>query len=71
LSAPPRWKIAVVTWLGICPTVYLAFLLTLPYVASWGLFPRVVLLTLLVVAAMTWIVAPGLTRLFRHWLNRR
>lgn len=24
---PPRWKVAVVTWLGICPTVYLLFLL--------------------------------------------
>jgi uncharacterized protein len=24
--SPPRWKIAVVTWLGICPTVYLLFL---------------------------------------------
>ena len=26
-SPPPRWKVAVVTWLGICPTVYALFLL--------------------------------------------
>lgn len=69
MTAPPRWKVAVMTWVGICPTVYLAFLLTTPYIASWALFPRIVLLTLLVVATMTWIVAPGLTRLFRPWLS--
>jgi uncharacterized protein len=69
MTTPPRWKIAVVTWLGICPTVYLAFLLTGPFVASWSLLPRVMLLTLIVVATMTWLVAPALTRLFRPWLK--
>ena len=69
MTTPPRWKIAVVTWLGICPTVYLAFLLTWPYIASWPLLPRVMLLTVIVVATMTWLVAPVLTRLFRPWLN--
>jgi antibiotic biosynthesis monooxygenase (ABM) superfamily enzyme len=69
MSTPPRWKIAVVTWFGICPTVYLAFLLTLPYIASWALLPRIMLLTLIVVATMTWVVAPALTRLFRPWLH--
>jgi antibiotic biosynthesis monooxygenase (ABM) superfamily enzyme len=71
MTTPPRWKIAVVTWLGICPTVYLAFLLMWQYIASWALLPRVMLFTLIVVATMTWIVAPALTRLFRPWLNPR
>jgi antibiotic biosynthesis monooxygenase (ABM) superfamily enzyme len=66
--SPPRWKIAVVTWLGICPTVYLLFLLTSSLMASWSLLPRTVVLTLAVVALMTWVVAPQLTRLFRPWL---
>lgn len=67
-SGPPRWKVAVVTWLGICPTVYLLFLITTDLLKSWWLFPRIVLLTLLVVALMTWVVAPRLTRLLRPWL---
>lgn len=67
-SPPPRWKVAVVTWLGICPTVYALFLLLGPLLAPWPLLPRVMLLTSLVVIAMTWLVAPQLTRLLKPWL---
>lgn len=67
-SPPPRWKVAVVTWLGICPTVYVLFLLTGDLLKSWGLLPRTLVLTVAVVAIMTWGVAPQLTRLFRFWL---
>jgi len=66
--SPPRWKVAVVTWLGICPTVYVLFLLTSDLLKSWYLLPRTVLLTLAVVIVMTWVVAPQLTRLLRPWL---
>lgn len=65
---PPRWKVAVVTWLGIFPTVYLLFLLLGDLLTPWSLLPRIFLLTILVVAIMTWGVAPQLTRLFRAWL---
>lgn len=68
VSPPPKWKVAVVTWLGICPTVYLMFLLFGHLVAPWPLFPRIFFLTLLVVPLMTWLVAPQLTRLFKPWL---
>lgn len=65
---PPRWKVAVVTWLGICPTVYLLFWAMGDFLSSWWLLPRTVLLTLAVVVLMTWVVAPQLTRVFRSWL---
>jgi antibiotic biosynthesis monooxygenase (ABM) superfamily enzyme len=65
---PPRWKVAVVTWLGIFPTVYLLFKLLGDILAPWSLLPRIFVLTMLVVAIMTWGVAPQLTRLFRPWL---
>ncbi|CAN5465692.1 hypothetical protein BH09PSE5_BH09PSE5_22800 [soil metagenome] len=67
---PPRWKIAVVTWLGICPTVYVLFLLTGDLMKSWPLSLRTVALTIAVVAVMTWVVAPQLTKLLRPWLTR-
>lgn len=66
--SPPRWKVAVVTWFGICPTVYLLFLLTGDWMASWWLLPRTIVLTLAVVVVMTWFVAPQLTKFFRSWL---
>lgn len=65
---PPRWKVAIVTWLGICPTVYFLFLLLNAPLASWPLLARVGVITALVVMVMTWLVAPQLTRLFRPWL---
>jgi uncharacterized protein len=67
-NPPPRWKVAVVTWLGICPTVYVLFLLLGELLAPWPLLPRVMLLTSLVVVSMTWLVAPQLTRLLKPWL---
>ncbi len=65
---PPRWKVAVVTWLGIFPIVYLLFLLLGDFLSPWSLLPRIFLLTILVVAIMTWGVAPQLTKLLKSWL---
>lgn len=67
-TPPPRWKVAVVTWLGICPTVFLLFVLLGPLLAAWPLLPRVMLLTALVVLIMTWLVAPQLTQWLKPWL---
>ena len=68
-AAPPRWKVATVTWLGIFPTVLLLFMTVAPLLADWHLVPRVVVITLLVVLIMTWVVAPRLTRWLHPWLH--
>lgn len=65
---PPKWKVAVVTWLGIFPTVYMLFFLLGDLLAPWPQLPRLMLLTVLVVGLMTWVVAPQLTRLLKPWL---
>jgi antibiotic biosynthesis monooxygenase (ABM) superfamily enzyme len=67
-ALPPRWKVAVVTWLGIFPTVYLLFLLLGDWLAPWSLLSRIFVLTMLVVVIMTWGVAPQLTKLLKTWL---
>ena len=66
---PPRWKVAVVTWLGIFPTVLLLFVTVVPWLAAWPLVPRTMVVTALVVLIMTWVVAPRLTRWLRPWLH--
>ena len=66
--SPPRWKIAVVTWLGIFPTVYLLFFVLGELLAPWPQVLRLMLLTVLVVGLMTWVVAPQLTRILKPWL---
>jgi hypothetical protein len=67
-NPPPRWKVAVVTWLGICPTVYVLFLVVAPFLADWPLLPRVMVITALVVLVMTWLVAPRLTTWLKPFL---
>jgi antibiotic biosynthesis monooxygenase (ABM) superfamily enzyme len=68
-TPPPRWKVALVTWLGICPAVYVLFLLLGEALAAWPLLPRVMLITALVVLLMTWVIAPRLTAWFKPWLH--
>jgi antibiotic biosynthesis monooxygenase (ABM) superfamily enzyme len=66
---PPRWKMAAVTWFGIFPLVLVFSNLVGPVLSPF-LHPvlGVAVVTLLTVGAMTWLVAPTLTRLFAHWL---
>jgi uncharacterized protein len=70
-KAPPRWKVAIVTWLGIFPTVLLLFLTVAPLLAHWPLVPRTMVITVLVVVLMTRVVAPRLTRWLAGWLHAR
>lgn len=65
-GTPPRWKMAIVTWLGVFPAVLFW---------SWLLSTRLYMLhpiaiTILVVASLTWAIMPRLTGVLRPWLNK-
>jgi antibiotic biosynthesis monooxygenase (ABM) superfamily enzyme len=66
---PPRWKMAVVTWMGIFPLVLLTSYTIAPALGGW-IHPLLVTLivTGLITAAMTWVVMPTLVPLFSNWL---
>ena len=68
---PPRAKMAVVTWMGIFPVVsfYLWLVSRWPGFVEQPFLPRTAVFTALIVATMTWVVMPRLTRLMRGWLN--
>src|SRR5215831_9641275 len=65
---PPRYKMALVTWLGIFPLVLLFSNVVGPWVASVHPLLGVMVVTALVVVAMTWLLMPLLVRLFAAWL---
>lgn len=67
---PPRVRMAVVTWLGIFPTVsfYLLLIQLWPGFVEQPFLPRTAVFTALIVATMTWGVMPRLTRL--PWIRR-
>lgn len=70
--APPRWKQAVVIWLGFFPTNLLATWLfsLLPWFGDLPLVVRVLISTVLLTPLMTYWVLPWVTRMLRPWLHR-
>ena len=70
-ATPPRYKLAVVTWAGVYAVMTFIFAAAGPAMARWPLPLRTLVLSALMVAALTWLVMPALTRLFRPWLVGR
>lgn len=67
-SAPPKYKMAIVSWIGLFPIVALVFLLFEDWLNNIPLVPRVALVTAIVMLLMTWVAMPWLTKLFSGWL---
>lgn len=63
-----RVKLAMISWVGAYTVITLILALLGPVMASWPLPLRTLLLSGLMVLAMTWLVMPTLTRLGRSWL---
>lgn len=63
--APPRWKMALVTWVMLMPLVY-AMGRIVP--GEWPLPLRLAVSTLVPVCLLTWVVMPNVTRLLYRWL---
>jgi antibiotic biosynthesis monooxygenase (ABM) superfamily enzyme len=70
-SSPPRHKLALLTWLGAYPVITLILALLGPSIVTWPLALRTLVLSVLMVATLTWLVMPALTRVLRPWLAPR
>ncbi|HMP02252.1 MAG TPA: antibiotic biosynthesis monooxygenase [Gemmatales bacterium] len=69
-APPPRWKMAIVTWLGVFPAVLLWSSLLPPVLSRWPSLAVLALVNVFVVVTLTWGVMPLLTRVFAGWLHR-
>jgi antibiotic biosynthesis monooxygenase (ABM) superfamily enzyme len=69
-TAPPRYKVFLLTWLGIYPLITGIFLLFGRWLNLLPLFLRTLLLTGLLVYLMTYVVMPKLMQVFRGWLSK-
>ncbi|MDJ0325145.1 antibiotic biosynthesis monooxygenase [Cryobacterium sp. PH31-AA6] len=70
---PPRWKQAVSIGLGFLPSNVAFTLLAVWLIPGWGsvpLFPKILITTLVMAPAMTFLVMPWVTRALRPWLYR-
>lgn len=68
---PPRWKMALITWLAVFPTVVLWSRLIGPALAGAPALAITAAVTLLTTATLTWAVMPTLTKLLSPWLQAR
>ena len=68
-TTPPRWKMAVATFLGVFPTsLAIAFFLG-SMIESLPLLFRSAIIAALMVGMLTWVVMPVVTKLLRKWLH--
>lgn len=67
-APPPRYKLALLSWVGAYTVITTILAVLGPSMAPWPLLLRTLLLSVLMVLAMTWLVIPSLTRIFRGWL---
>ena len=67
-QAPPRYKMALLTWPGAWGLITLILWQLGPATAAWPLPVRTLVVSVLMVLGLTWVVIPNLTRLFARWL---
>jgi antibiotic biosynthesis monooxygenase (ABM) superfamily enzyme len=66
--APPRYKMAVITWIAVFPLATAIFAVTQPLLGGLPVLLRTLVFTLVMVTTMTYVVMPRMTRLFSFWL---
>lgn len=65
----PRWKMALVTLLGVYPTSLVLGMTVGPRVRDVPVPVAALLMSASMVVALTWLVMPLLTRLLQRWLH--
>lgn len=68
---PPRWKMAIVTWLGVFPAVLVWSRLLTPRLVQLHPVAVTAVVTIVVVVTLAWGIMPMLTKWLRPWLHAR
>jgi hypothetical protein len=68
-SPPPRWKMAIATYLGVVPVIMTLALSLAPLIRSWNFVLYNLVFNACVVALLTWVVMPLITRALHGWLQ--
>ena len=68
-SLPPTWKMAIATYLGLVPVIMTLALTLGPLIRSWNFVMYNLVFNACVVALLTWVVMPLITRALQGWLH--
>lgn len=71
MAAPKKWKMAIIIWIAIYPTITTLFFLLGPGLLKIPYLPvRTLILTLIVVPLMVFVLLPFLQKVFKNWLSK-
>src|SRR5580698_10748155 len=65
----PQWKMAIATYLGVVPVVMFLSLTLGRLIQNWNFVLNNIVFNAFVVALLTWVVMPLITRALHDWLN--
>lgn len=68
-NPPPRWKMAMVTLLGVYPVSLLIGIVLSATLKKLPLAINQLVVSAIIVSMLTWVVMPLITRLLHGWLN--
>jgi uncharacterized protein len=68
-NSPPRWKMSIATFLGVFPTAMILNATLGSTIRTWPFVLRNAVFNACVVALLTWVVMPLVTRLLHSWLH--
>lgn len=68
VKPPPKYKMTIVSWLALYPAVTLIFFLFGDLLAQVPLLLRTLIVTAVVMVAMSYLLMPRFTRWFAFWL---
>lgn len=68
-GGPPPWKMALVTWLAVNPTVFVCIRVVKAVLGPQPELVELLVGNTLVIALLTWVLMPLLTRVLARWLR--
>ena len=68
-EATPKWKFAIIVWLGIFPGVLAINYLMAPFWKDWAIWQKILLVSLIEVPYAVFFAIPTLQNIFKDWLK--
>lgn len=68
-GGPPAWKMALITWLAVNPAVFVCIRIVKAVLGEQPELVELLVGNTLVIALLTWVLMPALTRIFARWLR--
>ncbi len=66
---PPKYKMMIIVWLAVFPLSILLHLLLKPVLGESHIVVQVAVISVIIVALMTYLVMPLMSKLFHRWLH--